>query len=84
MADALRMLIQVRLLENFGGGVVMADRTKLVKSWRQIASEVAQEDDPEKLSKLTAELLRALEREKQQADTCFQPATKMFIKVRAA
>jgi hypothetical protein len=50
----------------------MADRTKLIKSWRQIASEVAQEDDPEKRNKLTAELLRALEQEKCQADTRFQ------------
>ncbi len=43
----------------------MADRIEIVKSWRQIAAEVAQEDDPKKLSALTEELNRALKRELQ-------------------
>jgi len=42
-----------------------ANRIHIVKSWRQIAAEVAQEDDPEKLRKLTEELHRALQRELQ-------------------
>jgi molecular chaperone GrpE (heat shock protein) len=43
----------------------MANRIHIVKSWRQIAAEVAQEDDPQKLSQLTEELHRALQRELQ-------------------
>ncbi|HTM36952.1 MAG TPA: hypothetical protein VL156_09405, partial [Terriglobales bacterium] len=47
---------------------VMAVDPKPVRSWRQIAAEVAQETDPEKLNKLTRELLQAMEEEKRQAD----------------
>jgi hypothetical protein len=35
----------------------MATHNKLVKSWRQLAAELAQEDHPEKRAKLTDELL---------------------------
>ncbi len=43
----------------------MGSRIEVEKSWRQIAAEVAQEDDPQKLSALTEELNRALKRELQ-------------------
>jgi len=46
---------------------------KPVRSWRQIAAEVAQETDPEKLNKLTRELLQAMEEEKRQADARLHP-----------
>jgi hypothetical protein len=45
--------------------VGMANRMNIMKSWRQIAAEVAQEDDPQKLTKLTEELHLALQRELQ-------------------
>ena len=56
----------------------MADRAKLVKSWRQIAAEVAQEADPEKRKLMCGELLRAVEAEKcnTRANDGFQPATQ--------
>jgi len=43
----------------------MANRMNIMKSWRQIAAEVAQEDDPQKLTRLTEELHLALQRELQ-------------------
>ena len=57
----------------------MADRAKPVKSWRQIAAEVAQEADPEKRKLMCGELLRAVEAEKcnANADDRFQPATQL-------
>ena len=58
----------------------MADRAKLIKSWRQIAAEVAQEDDLEKRKQLTCELLRAVEAEKCQANDRFQPETQVAKK----
>jgi hypothetical protein len=54
----------------------MPNSPKLVKSWRQIAAEVAQETDPEKLNRLTAELLHAMEEEKRQAYARLQLATE--------
>ncbi len=41
----------------------MASRINVEKTWRQIAAEVAQEDDPVKHAQLTRELNRALQRE---------------------
>ncbi len=41
----------------------MASRINVEKTWRQIAAEVAQEDDPVKHAQLTRELTRALQRE---------------------
>lgn len=58
-------------------------RDKLAKSWRQLAAEVAQEDDPEKLRKLTDELLLAMEEEKRQADTSLRLAAKPPAKLSA-
>ena len=57
----------------------MADRAKLVKSWRQIAAEVAQEADPEKRKLMCGELLRAVEAEKcnAAAHERFQSATQL-------
>ena len=46
----------------------MVNATKLRRTWRRIAAEVAQETNPEKLGALTEELLRAMEEEKRQAD----------------
>jgi hypothetical protein len=54
----------------------MAVDPKPVRSWRQIAAEVAQETDPEKLNKLTDELLRAVKEETRQAHARLQVATK--------
>ncbi len=43
----------------------MASRVNVEKTWRQIAAEVAQEDDADKVAELTQELNRALQRELQ-------------------
>ncbi len=43
----------------------MASRVNVEKTWRQIAAEVAQEDDPDKVTQLTQELTHALKRELQ-------------------
>jgi len=65
----------------------MAARTKPVKSWRQIAAEVGQEDDPEKRKQLTCELLRAVEAEKCKPNDRFQAASpaasKTALRLRA-
>ena len=57
----------------------MADRARLVKSWRQIAAEVAQEPDPEKRKQMCGELLRAVEAKKcnANANDRFHPATQL-------
>ena len=62
----------------------MTNRVNTVKSWRQIAAEVAQEDDPRRRDELTTELLRALERERCQAETRFQLAAESPTKLRSA
>ena len=64
----------------------MIKRTNFVKSWRQIAAEVAQENDPQRRNELTTELLRAVEREKCQNETPtrFQLAAKPPTKLRSA
>lgn len=49
---------------------------KLTRSWREIAAEVAQETNPEKLNKLTTELLKAMEEETSQAFARLQLAMK--------
>ena len=54
---------------------VMINRTNTMRSWRQIAAEVAQENDPRKRNELTAELLQVVEREK-----CLAEAQSQFIK----
>lgn len=41
----------------------MTTSVRLMRTWRQIAAEVGQEDDPVKLAQLTEELTRALQRE---------------------
>ena len=61
----------------------MPDHTKLVKSWRQLAAEVAQEDDPKRLAELTDKLLLAMEEEKRLADARLQLASKPLIKLRS-
>jgi hypothetical protein len=53
----------------------MAD-PKLTRPWQQIAADVAQETDSEKLTKLTDELLRAMNEETHQAYARLQVATK--------
>ena len=58
----------------------MTARTKPVKSWRQIAAEVAQEADPEKRKQMCCELLRAVEAEKCQTNDPFPPATRLTTK----
>lgn len=58
--------------------------TKLVKTWRQLAAEVAQEDDPQRLAELTDKLLLAMEEEKRQFDTRLQRATKPAEKLKSA
>ena len=57
---------------------------KLIRSWRQIAAEVAQETDPEKLNKLTDELLRAMEEESRQAFERLQFAMRPPQKARVS
>ena len=54
----------------------MIDRANTIRSWRQIAAEVAQENDPRKRNELTIELLQAVEREKCQAQNQFHLAKK--------
>ncbi len=54
----------------------MVTRMVLVRSWRQIAAEVGQEDDPQKLARLTEELNRALERELQPRPADANPPTQ--------
>lgn len=61
----------------------MTRRDKLAKSWRQLAAEVAQEDDPQKLSELTDELLLAMEEEKRQADLRLRLAAKSPAQLRS-
>ena len=58
----------------------MINRANTIRSWRQIAAEVAQENDPRKRNELTAELLQAVEREKRQPQAQVQlarPPTKL-------
>lgn len=63
----------------------MADHTKLIKkTWRQLAAEVAQEDDPQKLAELTDQLLLAMETEKRQFDARLQRATRQPAKLKPA
>jgi hypothetical protein len=62
----------------------MINRVNIVRSWRQIAAEVAQENDPRRRNELATELLQAVEREKCQAETQFQLAKKPPHKVRSA
>ena len=50
----------------------MINRVNIIRSWRQIAAEVAQENDPGKRNELTAELLQAVEREKCQTEAQFR------------
>ena len=54
------------------------------KSWRQLAAEVAQETDTQKLAELTDKMLEALEEEKRQFDARLQLATKPTQKLRSA
>ena len=54
----------------------MINRANTTRSWRQIAAEVAQENDPRKRNELTTELLLAVEREKCQATNQFHLAKK--------
>jgi len=62
----------------------MTNRANTIRSWRQIAAEVAQENDPRKLHELTTELLQAVEREKCQAQTRVELAKKPPRKLSAA
>ena len=62
----------------------MADYRKLVKGWRQLAADVAQEHDPKRLAELTDKLLLAMEEEKRHADARLQLATKRAAKLRLA
>jgi hypothetical protein len=52
------------------------DGPKLIRSWRNIAAEVAEETDPEKLNELTDELLQAMQEEKRQAGARSRAAAK--------
>jgi len=60
----------------------MINRATTIRSWRQIAAEVAQENDPRKRNELTIELLQAVEREKCQAEAQFQVVKKPSAKTR--
>jgi len=62
----------------------MINRANTIRSWRQIAAEVAQENDPRKRNELTTELLQAVEREKSQAEARVQLAKKPPTKLRAS
>jgi len=62
----------------------MINRTNTVRSWRQIAAEVAQENDTGRRDELTTELLQAVEREKCQAEARVALAKKSPTKLRAA
>ena len=46
----------------------MENGSKLVKSWRQLAAQAAQEHNPERRAELTDKMLAALEKENRQAD----------------
>jgi len=61
----------------------MINRANTIRSWRQIAAEVAQENDTRRRNELTTELLQAVEREKCQAEARFELAKKPS-KMRAA
>ena len=61
---------------------VMSNRANTIRSWRQIAAEVAQENDPRKRNELTTELLQAVEREKCQAEAQFRFVKKPPTKTR--
>jgi hypothetical protein len=55
----------------------MLNGPELVKnSWQQLAAELAPENDPEKLNKLTSELLQAMNEETRQAYARLQIATR--------
>ena len=54
----------------------MINRANTIRSWRQIAAEVAQENDPQKRDELTTELLQAVEREKCQTEARVELAKK--------
>jgi hypothetical protein len=60
----------------------MINRANTIRSWRQIAAEVAQENDPRRRNELTTELLQAVEREKCQAEAKFQFVKKPPTKTR--
>lgn len=62
----------------------MSNGAKPVRSWRQLAAEVAQEDDPEKLAELTDKLLLAMEEEKRQFDLRLQGVPKPAVKLKSA
>lgn len=61
----------------------MINRTNTIRSWRQIAAEVAQENDTRRRNELTTELLQAVEREKCQTEARVE-LEKPPIKMRAA
>jgi len=60
----------------------MTRSEKPAKSWRQLAAEVAQESDPQKVAQLTDELLEAMEEEKRQFDARSQLAADTPQKLR--
>jgi len=60
----------------------MTNRANPTRSWRQIAAEVGQENDPRKRNELTTELLLAVEREKRQAENQVHLAKKPPTKTR--
>lgn len=62
----------------------MINRANTIRSWRQIAAEVAQENDTRRRNELTTELLQAVEREKCQAETRVELAKKPPTRMRAA
>ena len=62
----------------------MVNGANPVESWRQLAAEVAQEDDPHKLAELTDELLLAMEEEKRQSDARLQRSTNPIEKLKSA
>lgn len=62
----------------------MINRVNITRSWRQIAAEVSQENDPRKRTELTTELLQAVEREKCQAEIQFQLAKKSSRRLTSA
>lgn len=61
-------ILGARPLERVG----MSDDTKIVKTTQQLATEVAEEDDPDRLAELADQLLLAMEEEKRQADARIQ------------
>ena len=62
----------------------MANGAVPAKFWRQLAAEVAQEDDPERLAELTDKLLLAMEEEKRQFDARMRSGTKPTEKLKSA